>query len=773
MIFSRQHRSRLLAALLIIGLGFAVRMINLGGDSFWLDEIFTVRVVTLTPPHLVPRELDHPPLLHLLARWSSNIFGENEFAFRLPSALVGVLALPLLIAVGQRMARPRAGLWAAFLLALSPFHLRYSQEARQYALLMTFSLAAFFWLYRVIEPDPKGFGKPLRSYVWHWLGFATATVLNLYSHYGALIFLAVQTVIITGWGVGQLRRRHWQRVGMGVAAAFLTILLYLPWLNRLQEDLTRNVGAGSQANSFDMASVGQWLEAGFYAFGTTAGLVPYVMAMLFAAGFFVLAWQKQWRPLLYLGLSSALPLLFIILFQVNRAAWPRYIIYLLPLYLLAVGVTLAWGQELIATQANSGELRRTQRSIWLLTTGYWLLAASLILLTHLPQVRSEHKLMLENWRGVTEQLTAAAQDGDVVVTMSLNFPFGDNIVFGALPYYLDRSGRSYTVLHGNQLDLETVLALRQSQGDVWVVFTNWNPQTQFADPTIAITPYDLNIFVIHSNAAPGSTLAHIIALYEQILPLSSSPVPRCLLWKDLTGLYLAHGQLVEAAAALQQSQTLCADYPIHAGIDWRPQFAERIYQDVHQTLRNAGPTEAAAQLAERWAQGWLTEPDVVQALTWDNLLERYQNGEMVVDDAAAPKPVAVVPFTLPGQPTSDALFIHPPARIQYHVTLPAQPVALRFRTAMFPDSWAWGGDGATFVVTVQPESGAAIEIYRHHVSNTLADQKWHLATLSLAEYAGQTITLTFHTESGPNGDTTGDWAGWETPRLIWEVSDGQ
>ncbi|MBK9052989.1 MAG: glycosyltransferase family 39 protein [Chloroflexi bacterium] len=293
MIFSRQHRSWLLAALLIIGLGFAVRMINLGGDSFWLDEIFTVRVVTLTPPNLVPRELDHPPLLHILARWSINLFGETEFGLRLPAALAGVLALPLLIAVGQRMARPQAGLWAALLLALSPFHLRYSQEARQYALLMTFSLAAFFWLYRIIEPDPKRLLKPLRSYGGHWLGFAAATVLNLYSHYGALVFLAVQAVIIAGWGVNQLRRRQWQRVGVGVAAASLTVLLYLPWLNRLQEDLTRNVGAGSQANSFNMASLGQGVQAGCYALGTTAGLMPYLMAPLFVGGFLIVVGQNS------------------------------------------------------------------------------------------------------------------------------------------------------------------------------------------------------------------------------------------------------------------------------------------------------------------------------------------------------------------------------------------------------------------------------------------------------------------------------------------------
>jgi hypothetical protein len=32
----------------------------------------------------------------------------------------------------------------------------------------------------------------------------------------------------------------------------------------------------------------------------------------------------------------------------------------------------------------------------------------------------------------------------------------------------------------------------------------------------------------------------------------------------------------------------------------------------------------------------------------------------------------------------------------------------------------------------------------------------------------QNIVLVLTTESGPAGDGTGDWAGWESPRLLWE-----
>ena len=47
---------------------------------------------------------------------------------------------------GRRLAGPRVGLLAALLLALSPFHVYYSQEVRMYGLVTLLGLAAFSFL---------------------------------------------------------------------------------------------------------------------------------------------------------------------------------------------------------------------------------------------------------------------------------------------------------------------------------------------------------------------------------------------------------------------------------------------------------------------------------------------------------------------------------------------------------------------------------------------------------------------------------------------------
>ena len=63
----------------------------------------------------------------------------------------GQQALPLLVALGRAVRLPQAGLWAALVLAVSPVAIRYSQEARHYALLLLFGLLATVLLLRALE----------------------------------------------------------------------------------------------------------------------------------------------------------------------------------------------------------------------------------------------------------------------------------------------------------------------------------------------------------------------------------------------------------------------------------------------------------------------------------------------------------------------------------------------------------------------------------------------------------------------------------------------
>ena len=125
--------------------GAAIRLAGLDRLSFWLDETTSVRIARQSFAAIWQDVGDtHPPLYHLLLHaWL--LGGTNEAWVRLLSSLLGIATIPALYALGRVLMGRRVALGAAWLLALLPWHIWYSQEARMYAavgLLGTLALLA-------------------------------------------------------------------------------------------------------------------------------------------------------------------------------------------------------------------------------------------------------------------------------------------------------------------------------------------------------------------------------------------------------------------------------------------------------------------------------------------------------------------------------------------------------------------------------------------------------------------------------------------------------
>ena len=125
----RQVSWSLVFLLSVISLAFWLRVFRLGGQSLWYDEGVSFYLTGLSLPEMLAwTAYDiQPPLYYLLLRLWVGLAGGTEFALRFPSLFFGVLAVPLFHALGKKLFGSAAGFIAAFLAALSPLYLWYSQ----------------------------------------------------------------------------------------------------------------------------------------------------------------------------------------------------------------------------------------------------------------------------------------------------------------------------------------------------------------------------------------------------------------------------------------------------------------------------------------------------------------------------------------------------------------------------------------------------------------------------------------------------------------------
>jgi hypothetical protein len=185
---------------LAAALGGALRW-NLAHGSLWWDEAWTVKRVIVgfrEPAPERPGELafeDAPwywtlwrykkPTNHVFYSVSARASVEawrvaagrepwafDEFALRLPAfaaALASIAGVGLFV---RRLATPAAGAAAAFLLAIHPWHIQHSAEARAYAFVVALALLSAHWLARA-----------LRDGAWrHFALYGGAQVLLFWSH---------------------------------------------------------------------------------------------------------------------------------------------------------------------------------------------------------------------------------------------------------------------------------------------------------------------------------------------------------------------------------------------------------------------------------------------------------------------------------------------------------------------------------------------------------------------------------------------------------------
>lgn len=157
--FSSQNclKNKHILLICIVSIGVFLRFWNLGEWSFWIDEVLTV----LDAEEFSLSNSPINPIPYIAAKFSIFVGKKlpfvaqegGEWSSRLIFCIVGILSIPIVFSLGQTLYNSRVGLLAAAFVALSNWHLFWSQNVRSYIFTFLFAVLTAWFFYRSLEND--------------------------------------------------------------------------------------------------------------------------------------------------------------------------------------------------------------------------------------------------------------------------------------------------------------------------------------------------------------------------------------------------------------------------------------------------------------------------------------------------------------------------------------------------------------------------------------------------------------------------------------------
>lgn len=314
------------AGLLLLAL--VLRIVGLNA-SLWYDEVSTlVHFVRLPWAELATdfSSLNNHMFYSLQAKAAVELFGESAWALRLPALLMGMASLVLVWWLARAEIGRGAALLTLLLLALSYHHVWFTQNARGYTGLLTWTTAATILLM-------SGLRRP-RWGVWTLYGLCLAA--GMYTHLSAGFFFVAHGVVFAALlGMSLLRpqgpaARNYPGV-RGIEAFYgfgfgglLILLLHLPLLDQIRSSV------GEVSSSAQTSAMAEWnnplrtlqeFSSGLDALGP---LAPYALVgglLVLVLGAVLVARRSPLLAAIYL---TQIPLSLLLLVALSFRIWPRY-----------------------------------------------------------------------------------------------------------------------------------------------------------------------------------------------------------------------------------------------------------------------------------------------------------------------------------------------------------------------------------------------------------------------------------------------------------------
>lgn len=454
-----ENKTSLVFIIVILLLGAGLRFYDLGGKSMWDDEVITVQIAQKDLRH-IGQELGQIPNNPALHYWLVHFFlklgsGNDEFWARLPSALFGIAAIPFLYLLTRALFGKKSALVAIALLAFSPLHIYYSQEARAYTQFTFFSLLSFYFFFEILRQDSRK---------WE-VGYVLSSTLSLYTHYFAIFYLLAQVVIVLLFFGLEKRKVRW---GLRFPALWaLIVLLCIPIARLVLAQQRLLSGPGMSIGDWTAPLIAERVKLSWPVLLSLAGAqnqIPIALLLLGMFGFGLYSVLRRHAKLaLFLLIWLVVP--FLGGMAVLEKRWFFHVRYFIPMTIpfivvAAVGIhrvvrlfslvifrlDLKYGDSCTKNAKTDNQIIMTILASLLVVSIFW------------PSLAAYYKTEKQNLKGAKEYVKGHMLPGDSIVLTGLALPW--------LQYYFEDLGPAIRTPETT----DALEALSQPGRRVWFVY---------------------------------------------------------------------------------------------------------------------------------------------------------------------------------------------------------------------------------------------------------------------------------------------------------------
>ncbi len=186
--------------------------------SFTPADFWKPKKITDYYEAMTRSDIGNSPFYYLTLHLWMDVFGLSDFSARSFSVLFSVLIILLTYLFARKFFSEKTALIAAAIVAVEPFFIAYSHQARNYSLTFFLTLLSTFYFLRIVENANAG-----KRNAWNYVGYIIASFLCPLSH-----FLTVSVFIGQGlYALFFLKARHWVKMLLAGTLAMSGIAWWL------------------------------------------------------------------------------------------------------------------------------------------------------------------------------------------------------------------------------------------------------------------------------------------------------------------------------------------------------------------------------------------------------------------------------------------------------------------------------------------------------------------------------------------------------------------